>query len=104
MENTAMRKPCHCDSCCWRIIAVWQPQNNCSFIKELNLLRHSVDAALETGCQYVYVVLGANMDLMKDALKDKPVILVENNEWKEGMASSIRCGVEKSNEHNTRTG
>lgn len=59
-----------------------------------NLLRHSVDAALETGCQSVLVVLGANFDLMRKELKDKPVLIVENRAWQEGMASSIRCGLE----------
>ncbi len=62
--------------------------------KGKNLLRHSVDEALETGCQSVFVVLGANTDLMRDELKDKPVIIVENKDWQEGMASSIRCGLE----------
>jgi len=60
-----------------------------------NLLNHSLDAALGTGCQAVYAVLGANRDLMWNELKDKPVIMVENTGWQEGMASSIRCGVEK---------
>jgi molybdenum cofactor cytidylyltransferase len=31
---------------------------------------------------------------MRNELKDKPVITVENTGWKEGIASSIRCGVE----------
>lgn len=62
--------------------------------KGKNLLRHSVDEALETGCQSVFVVLGANIDLIRNELKDKPVILVENKDWQEGMASSIRCGLE----------
>jgi molybdenum cofactor cytidylyltransferase len=59
-----------------------------------NLLRHTVDEALETGCQSVFVILGANIELMRKELKDKPVIIVENTGWQEGMASSIRCGLE----------
>jgi molybdenum cofactor cytidylyltransferase len=62
--------------------------------KGKTLLNHAVDTALETGCQSVFVVLGANIDLMREELKDKPVILVENKDWHEGMASSIRCGLE----------
>ena len=59
-----------------------------------NLLRHSVDAALGTGCPSVFVVLGANIELLRKELKDKPVMVVENKGWQEGMASSIRCGLE----------
>jgi molybdenum cofactor cytidylyltransferase len=62
--------------------------------KGKNLLRHSVDEALETGCPSVFVVLGANSELLRKELKDKPVSIIENKEWKEGMASSIRCGLE----------
>lgn len=65
--------------------------------KGKNLLRHSVDEALGTGCQSVFVVLGANSELLKKELKDKPVSIVENKGWEEGMASSIRCGLEKIN-------
>jgi len=62
--------------------------------KGKNLLRHTVDEALETGCQSVFVILGANRDLLRNELKDKPVSIIENKGWQEGMASSIRSGVE----------
>lgn len=62
--------------------------------KGKNLLRHTVDEALKTGCQSVFVVLGANSELLKKELKDKPISIVENAGWQEGMASSIRCGLE----------
>jgi molybdenum cofactor cytidylyltransferase len=58
------------------------------------LLRHAVDAALGTGCQSVFVILGANIEVLREELKDKPITIVENSGWKEGMASSIRCGLE----------
>jgi molybdenum cofactor cytidylyltransferase len=62
--------------------------------KGKNLLRHTVDEALETGCASVFVVLGANSELLRKELKDKPVSIVENTGWQEGMASSIRYGLE----------
>ncbi len=62
--------------------------------KKQNLLRHAVDTALETGCLSVFVVLGANMELLKKELKDKSVIIIENENWKEGMASSIRAALQ----------
>lgn len=62
--------------------------------KGKTLLNHAVDTALKTDCPSVIVVLGSNMDLFRKELKDKPVIIVENMGWQEGMASSIRCGLE----------
>jgi molybdenum cofactor cytidylyltransferase len=63
--------------------------------KNKSLLSYSVEVALETGCKSVYAVLGASIELMREELKDKPVIIIENKEWEEGIASSIRCGVRK---------
>lgn len=59
------------------------------------LLRHSVDEALGTGMRPVIVVLGANHLLLKKELENiRGIQIVLNNNWQEGMASSIRCGVE----------
>ncbi len=63
--------------------------------KGKNLLRHTVDEALETGCPSVFVVLGANSDLLRKELKDKPVMILENTDWEEGMASSIRYALKE---------
>jgi molybdenum cofactor cytidylyltransferase len=61
------------------------------------LLRHSVEAALGTGVQSVLVVLGASHLEMEKELEDvKGVLIVNNKDWREGMASSIRFGVERS--------
>jgi molybdenum cofactor cytidylyltransferase len=62
--------------------------------KGQTLLRHAVDTAVETGCPSVFVVLGANMDLLKKEVNDKPVIIIENKSWEEGMASSIRAALQ----------
>ena len=58
------------------------------------LLESSIEAALDSGAWPVVVVLGANQDKIKPSLIKHPVITVENVAWKEGMASSIRCGIE----------
>lgn len=62
-------------------------------IKDKSLLLHAVDTALQTGCKSVFVVLGSEIDLMKNELNNKPVTIVDNTAWEEGMASSIRCGL-----------
>jgi molybdenum cofactor cytidylyltransferase len=62
--------------------------------KGKNLLKHAVDTAFGTGCQSVFVVLGANIELLRKELKEELVTIAENTGWEEGMASSIRCGLE----------
>ena len=54
------------------------------------LLQHAIDTALNTGCKNVMVVLGAHFDLIKNQLTHQPVQVIENKDWQEGMASSIR--------------
>lgn len=58
------------------------------------LLRHAVDAALETGSGRVYVVLGAYGERIIPELNGLPVRVISNPQWQEGMASSIRCGLQ----------
>ncbi|MEO6721001.1 MAG: nucleotidyltransferase family protein, partial [Ferruginibacter sp.] len=63
--------------------------------KGKSLLRHAIDLAVETGAKPVVTVLGANADqLIKEATQAGNIVLV-NNEWKEGMASSIRNGLKE---------
>jgi molybdenum cofactor cytidylyltransferase len=46
----------------------------------------------------VVVVLGARADELKNEVKESAVHVVVNDQWEEGMASSIRCGVNALNE------
>ncbi|MDP4285363.1 MAG: nucleotidyltransferase family protein [Bacteroidota bacterium] len=59
-----------------------------------SLLKHSVDAALQTTMRPVIVVLGANSGAVKKELEGMGTVVVENEEWQEGMASSLRCGLD----------
>ena len=58
------------------------------------LVRVAVEAALGAGCTPVFVVIGAHADVVRIAIEDLPVRMVRNAAWKEGIASSIRRGVE----------
>ena len=58
------------------------------------LLQHAVDTALATGCKKVMVVLGAHFQLLKNELANQPVEIIENKNWQEGMASSIRYALQ----------
>ncbi len=57
-----------------------------------SLLRHSVDEALQTNLP-VIVVIGANGDLLKRELVGLNVTIAENKNWKEGMSTSLHCGL-----------
>ena len=56
-------------------------------------MQHAVDAANEVDVKTVIVVLGANADVLSKEMEGKPVYVARNYEWKEGMASSICCGL-----------
>jgi molybdenum cofactor cytidylyltransferase len=58
------------------------------------LLRRAVRIAAEVGCQPIIVVLGFEADRMRSALAGFRVIVAVNEDWRAGMGSSMRCGVE----------
>ena len=61
--------------------------------KGQSLLRHIVDIAIAAELGPVIVVIGAELKLLEDELKNTRAIIVHNKEWEEGMASSIRHGL-----------
>ena len=63
--------------------------------KGKTLLAHSLQIAIETQLQPIVTVLGANLDILKESIEPINTTLVINQEWSEGMASSIRCGMEE---------
>jgi molybdenum cofactor cytidylyltransferase len=58
------------------------------------LILRAVKSALDTAAWPIVVVVGANAELIRPILALHPVLLVENAAWIEGMASSIRTGIE----------
>jgi molybdenum cofactor cytidylyltransferase len=69
-----------------------QPKQNIIF-RDKTLLQHAIEVALQTSCKPIVVVLGANATVIHPSIINNEVILVQNNEWPEGMASSIRSGI-----------
>ena len=61
--------------------------------KGKSLLRRSAETALAAHPANIIAVLGFESDRMKHELDDLPVHIVVNNEWHEGIASSIREGI-----------
>jgi len=57
------------------------------------LVAHAAVAALASPAWPVVVVLGADADKIKPALAGLPLLIAQNHEWPEGLASSIRTGL-----------
>lgn len=67
-----------------------QPKQNLLFEGQ-TLLQRAVQTGFDVGCAPVIVVLGAHADRI---IAVNNVQLIHNPDWQEGMASSIRCGIE----------
>jgi molybdenum cofactor cytidylyltransferase len=57
------------------------------------LLQHSLQVACSSHADPIIVVLGAQADTLKKELGSVTATLIVNAAWQEGMASSIRAGV-----------
>lgn len=57
------------------------------------LLKRAVGAALEAQCDHVIVVLGAHASVLRNEVSKTKAHIAVNQDWEEGMASSIRCGL-----------
>jgi len=62
-------------------------------IEGLSLIRRAAQQAIDSGCQPVVAVLGANASRIAPELDGLALDIVVNHEWKLGMSSSIRCGL-----------
>jgi molybdenum cofactor cytidylyltransferase len=57
------------------------------------ILRAVVDRAIKASSRRVVVVLGAHASDIAPVLRSSPASVVLNQDWKEGLASSIRVGM-----------
>ncbi len=60
-----------------------------------SLLRHVVECADAGGCSPLIVVLGARDQEILHEIESTPALPVINRDWKAGMHSSIRAGIER---------
>lgn len=56
-------------------------------------LSHMVNVITDCKADIMIVVLGANAEGLEKEVDNNKVVKVRNHEWQEGMASSIRCGL-----------
>jgi molybdenum cofactor cytidylyltransferase len=71
-----------------------QPKQNLLY-KGKTLLQRTIETAMASICEPVVVVLGAHTEVIKPTIANYAVNIIENTDWAEGMASSIRIGVKK---------
>lgn len=57
------------------------------------LIRRAANAAVESSCDRVVIVIGSRAEDMMRELDGLPVSIVENPAWQSGMSSSIRVGL-----------
>jgi len=60
-----------------------------------SLVRRIIDAASKARCSPITVVTGGDHELIERELKDERVMIVQNKNWRHGIGTSIRAGVEK---------
>lgn len=60
------------------------------------LLQHAIDEASAAGAQHVVVVLGSGAENISRQIKKKNANVFHNKKWQEGIASSIREGLQQS--------
>jgi molybdenum cofactor cytidylyltransferase len=66
------------------------------FINDETLLERSSRAALNCGVPNIFVVLGANAQNHLELLKNLPVNVIINPDWKKGMGNSLKTGLSKT--------
>ncbi len=62
--------------------------------RERSFIRYITESAIASVCQPIAVVLGANVERIKPEISQLPIQIVENQQWAEGMSTSIRVGLE----------
>jgi len=62
-------------------------------VEERSLVVRAVESCLGGGCSRVSVVLGASAERIRPALRGRPVEVLVNDDWRSGIASSIRTAI-----------
>lgn len=58
-----------------------------------NLLQYTINEAIKSSCDPIVLVLGAYYERIYPQVENNPVHIVNNPDWEEGMASSLRKGI-----------
>ena len=63
--------------------------------KGTTLLKHAVQLAVDAALKPIVIVVGANANILNIEIEESQANIVMNETWQEGMASSIRTGLQK---------
>ncbi len=63
-----------------------------------SLIRRAARTVLGADISRVLVIVGRDAALIRDELRDLPVEIIVNDEWREGMAASVCCAVQHAGE------
>ncbi len=55
------------------------------------LISHTIQTILKLKIEDVYVVLGANFQLIKNTIEHFPITVLKNENWEDGLGTSIAC-------------
>lgn len=61
---------------------------------DTTLLGHTIQIALKTNTNDVFVVLGANYHEIKNKISAFPITIIQNKDWELGLGKSIACAVD----------
>lgn len=61
--------------------------------KGTTLLGNAINTAILGGFKDIFVVLGANKEVIREQHQHFAVDFIENKDWQEGLGSSLACGV-----------
>ena len=62
-------------------------------VGEKPMVRHVANAVCASGVDQVIVVVGAHGESVERALLGLPVKIVSNPNWKDGLSTSVRAGI-----------
>lgn len=61
--------------------------------KDSTLIEHAINQAQSSIVETIFVVLGANLKIIKNEILNKNIIIIDNNNWELGMGSSINSAL-----------
>ena len=61
--------------------------------KKTTLLGNAIEQGLNSNAEEVYVILGANAEIIKDGISNYTVNIIENKNWQQGIGSAIACAI-----------
>lgn len=61
--------------------------------KGTTLLGNAINTAIAGDFKNIFVVLGANIELIREQHRNLDVHFIENMDWEEGLGNSLACGV-----------